>query len=95
MKIALILGSIILPLLMFYTRNRWGVIKRIFNLGAVLSLVIFGDIAALAIYQIIKDNTVFMTAIHAVFLNPYFLITGGYLGVYSIYLLMLLGRKEW
>src|SRR5699024_3721022 len=94
-KIVLIVGSIILPLLMVYIQYRWRRICTFFNILMVLSVIIFGDIAALSIHQIIKDSTVFMTAIHAVFLDPLFLVAGAYIGVYTIYRLMLLSRKEW
>jgi len=60
----------------------------------VLSVIVFGNIAAISIYQIIRDNEVFMTAIHAVFLNPAFLISGAYIGIYTIYRLMLLVKEE-
>jgi hypothetical protein len=66
----------------------------IFNITAVISTLIFGNIAATSIYQILIDNAVFMTTIHGIFLNPYFLITGGYLGVFIIYRLMVLTWDE-
>lgn len=66
----------------------------IFNIIAVISILIFGNIAATSIYQILIDNAVFMTTIHGVFLNPSFLITGGYLGVFIIYRLMVLTWDE-
>lgn len=66
----------------------------IFNIIAVISTLIFGNIAATSIYQILIDNAVFMTAIHGIFLNPYFLIAGGYLGVFIIYRLMVLTWDE-
>lgn len=66
----------------------------IFNTIALISAVIFGNIAATSIYQVIIDNTIFMTEIHAIFLNPFFLITGAYLGVYIIYRLIMITLKE-
>ena len=66
----------------------------IFNIIAVISTLIFGNIAATSIYQILIDNAVFMTTIHGIFLNPYFLIAGGYLGVFIIYRLMVLTWDE-
>lgn len=95
MKIALIVGSIILPLFMFYVQHRWKKLHRLFDLLMLISTLILGNIASLSIYQIIQDHTVFMTAIHAVFLNPFFLITGAYIGVYTLYRLMFLGKKEY
>lgn len=94
MKIFIILGSIVIPLVMVAIQKYWLKCRIYFNVVSVLSAFIFGDIAALAVYEIIKDNTVFMTNIHAVFLNPLFLITGAYLGVYILYRLMLVLFEE-
>ncbi|RDW20389.1 transposase [Oceanobacillus arenosus] len=79
---------------MFFLQKLWIKSRIIFNLGAIVSILIFGNIASLAIYEIIKDKTVFMTNIHAIFLNPFFLITGGYLGIYIIYRLIIIYIKE-
>ncbi|ASK61213.1 transposase [Virgibacillus phasianinus] len=94
MRIFLIAGSIILPLVMFFLQKYRIKFRLIFNLGAILSTLVFGNIASLSIYQIIKDNTVLMTNIHAVFLNPFFLITGSYIGIYILYLLLLVTAGE-
>ena len=68
---------------MFFLQKSWMKFRMLFNLSAIVSTIIFGNIASLAIYEIIKDKTVFMTNIHAIFLNP-FLTTGGYLGIYTL-----------
>lgn len=94
MKFIIISGSIILPLVMIYIYNHWQKIYTLLNILMILSVIIFGNIAALSIYQIIKNGEVFMTAIHAVFLNPIFLITGAYIGIYTIHQLMLLLLKD-
>lgn len=93
-KIMMIAGSIILPLIMFYSQKYLVRLRLIFNLAAIIALLVFGNIATLSIYKIIKDNTVFMTAIHAVFLNPFFLIAGSYIGIYILYGLLLLTMEE-
>ncbi|MEN1970496.1 transposase [Lentibacillus sp. N15] len=90
----LIAGSIILPLLMFYTQQIWPRLRFIYNLVSIVAVLVFGNIASLSIYQIIIDKTVFMTAIHAIFLNPFFLIAGSYIGVYILYRLLLLSLEE-
>lgn len=69
--------------------------RSVFNLLMVICVIISGDIAAISLYQIIRDNAVFMTRIHGLFLNPLFMATGAYVGLYTIYRLMLLSRKEW
>lgn len=89
MKILLVLGSIVIPIVMFILRKKWGKLHLTFNLLAIISALIFGNIASISIYNILVDNTVFMTKIHAIFLNPFFLITGSYLGVYILYLLLI------
>ncbi|GHI00976.1 transposase [Neobacillus kokaensis] len=89
MKILLILGSIVIPILMIVLQRKWKKLQTFYHFAAILSALIFGNIAALAILEIIKDHTVFMTNIHGVFLNPYFLFTGAYLGVYLLYTLVL------
>lgn len=90
MKILLVSGSVILPLLMFYLEKKTLRLRNIYNFIAILAILVFGNIASLSIYNIIKNERVFMTDIHAIFLNPFFLISGAYLGVYIIYRLLLL-----
>lgn len=51
---------------------------------AVVALFLFMAISAAGIVQTIADDTVFMTAIHALFLNPVFLAAGGYIFVYTL-----------
>ncbi|TFJ91963.1 transposase [Lentibacillus salicampi] len=85
MKLFLVAGSIVLSVVMYLTQNHWYRLRFIFNVAAVICALIFGNITSLSIYQIIKDGTVMMTAIHAVFLNPLFLMTGSFLGLYMIY----------
>ncbi|MEC0094171.1 transposase [Paenibacillus macquariensis] len=94
MKILIILGSILIPIAMLVIQKNWMKWRILFNVVSVVSACIFGDIATLAIYEIIKDNTVFMTNIHAIFLNPLFLVTGSYLGIYFLYRLILVAVKE-
>lgn len=89
MRIFIISGSIILPLIMFYLQRLWPKCHLLYQIVAIISLLVFGNIAALAIYKVIIDNTVFMTKIHAIFLNPFFLITGAYLGVFIVYTMIL------
>ncbi|MGX2959361.1 transposase [Peribacillus sp. JNUCC 23] len=94
MKILLVVSSIAFPIIMVFLQNHRKIFRIIFNIIAVISTSIFGNIAATSIYQILIDNAVFMTTIHGIFLNPYFLITGSYLGVFIIYRLMVLTLDE-
>ena len=94
MKTFIIISSIIVPALMAYASAKSKIAKTLFNSLAVIATLIFGNISAISIYQIIIDDTVFMTEIHAIFLNPFFLITGAYLGSYLIYRLIVLTLEE-
>ena len=89
MKFLLISSSIGVPLLMVLLQKMWLKLRLFFNVAAILSALVFGNISSLAIYGIIRDKTVFMTNIHGIFLNPLFLLTGSYLGVYFIYRMVL------
>ncbi|GIO19372.1 hypothetical protein J18TS1_24720 [Oceanobacillus oncorhynchi subsp. incaldanensis] len=88
MNVFLVLISILIPLAMYFLRKKWDKLHFIFNLITLVSTLVFGNIVSVSIYQIIKDKTVFMTNIHAIFLNPFFLIAGAYLGIYIIYQLL-------
>lgn len=94
MKVLLILASIILPIAMFILQKIWLKARFVFNSIAIISMLTFGNIASLSIYEILKDKTVFMTNIHSVFLNPLFLVTGGYLGIYLLYRLIILSLEN-
>ncbi len=94
MKFLIVFGSIVVPIAMLMIQWKWIKWRIVFNVASVLSTLILGNISALAIYEILRDNTVFMTSIHAIFLNPMFLLTGAYLGVYLVYRLMLMTYEE-
>ncbi len=92
--VIIVVATIVLPILMLYLKNRSKKFQIVFNAIAAISAVIFGVIAAVSIQQILIDGTVFMTAIHSVFLNPFFLITGAYIGLFAIYRLLVLTLDE-
>ena len=94
MKILLVIASISFPIIMFYLQNKNMKFQIIFNIIAVISAIVFGNIASTSIFQILIDNAVFMTAIHGIFLNSFFLITGAYLGVFIVYRLLILTMDE-
>ncbi len=94
MTAILVLASILLPLAMFYLCKKWAMLHVVFHVTALVSTLIFGNIAAVAVYQIIRDQTVFMTNIHAIFLNPFFLISSAYFGLYIIYQLLNVTMKR-
>ena len=94
MKLLLVLSIIIVPGVMLYLARKNKQVKTAFNGLAVVSTIIFGSIASTAIYQVIADNTVFMTTIHALFLNKVFIISGAYMGLFIIYRLVILTLEE-
>ncbi|WP_256757807.1 transposase [Cohnella sp. WQ 127256] len=93
MSIIIILSSIVIPLMMAYVQGRWVHFQYAFHVASIVAALIFGNIAAVSVYQIIRDHVVFMTTIHAVLLNPFFLVSGAYLGMFLIYQLLLLTMK--
>ncbi|MFJ7700491.1 transposase [Lysinibacillus fusiformis] len=84
MNVFIMVTIIVLPSLMVYLQQKSDKMRLIFNALGVVSAILFGYIAATSITQIILEDVVFMTTIHAVFLNPIFLITGAYLGLFFI-----------
>ncbi|WP_407869290.1 transposase [Paenibacillus sp. P36] len=87
MSIMIILILLLIPACMLV--GSWMFIScRIwFHILAMVSAYVFGIISALAVNDILRDDTVFMTNIHGVFNNQLFLLSGGYLGCYGIYLM--------
>ncbi|MFA1736187.1 transposase [Lysinibacillus fusiformis] len=75
---------IVIPALIVYLKQKSDKMRLVFNALGVVSAILFGYIAATSITQIILEDVVFMTTIHAVFLNPIFLLTGAYLGLFFI-----------
>lgn len=94
MKALLVISTIVVPLVMLYVVQKSTKVKILFNGLALLATIVFGGITATSIYQIIVDDAVFMTSIHALFLNEVFLAAGAYVGVFVIYRLMLLTWEE-
>ncbi|MGD2196871.1 transposase [Lysinibacillus fusiformis] len=84
MNVFIIVTIIVIPALMVYLQQKSDKMRLVFNALGVVSAILFGYIAATSITQIILEDAVFMTTIHAVFLNPIFLLTGAYLGLFFI-----------
>lgn len=90
MNIFITIVIIILPNLMLLLHSKNKKFRVLFHVIALLAMLLFFIIASLSVYQIIKDNTVLMTNIHLIFLNPLFLLSSFYLGIYTLYLLLVL-----
>lgn len=88
MKFVLIAATVIVPLGMYYLEQKQSRIKTLYHVIAFIFLIIFSNIVVIKVYEIIVNGVVFTMEIHGLFLNPLFLISGAYLGVYVIYLLL-------
>ncbi|PFE27234.1 hypothetical protein CN279_10275 [Bacillus anthracis] len=58
------------------------------HISAYLALYVLGTIISIHIYDVLIRDLVFMTSIHGILLNPFFLLSGAYIGIYTLYLLL-------
>lgn len=89
MKLVIWLTALMIPVAMAFMGYYWRSAHVMMAAAASLSAYVVGGILGTTIYDVIRNDTVFMTEVHKVFLNPFFLITGAYLGVYLLYGLLL------
>jgi hypothetical protein len=78
-----VLSTILLPLLMFALRRRpyaWG-----FDLLGAVAALTANLSAGLHTLEIKLEGTEFTTHIHEVFMDPFFLASVAYLGLYAVY----------
>ncbi|WDU81446.1 transposase [Lysinibacillus sp. G01H] len=94
MTFFMLTATIGIPSLMVYLQHKWASFRFLFNILGVIAAILFSTIASTAITNIILEDVVFMTTIHAVFLNPVFLITGAYVGLYLIYRFIMITIHE-
>lgn len=90
MKFMLIAATVIVPLSMYLLEQKQAKIKTLYHFIAFIALITFANIVVMKVYGIIVNGDVYTMKIHGLFLNPMFLASGAYLGVYLIYLLLLL-----
>ncbi|WP_442603394.1 transposase [Paenibacillus sp. KN14-4R] len=88
MVIAISLGALIVPFIMQMTARRYRFCRQLYAWLGFLFLWLVSIIAANGVYEVVRDQTVFMTNIHGLFLNPWFLISSAYTGMYALYLCM-------
>lgn len=79
---------VIVPIGMILIVRRFILIEKLFSFIANLSFLMVASIISFAIYQIIVEQTVFMTSIHGIFLNPFLLVCGAYLLLFTMYKLL-------
>lgn len=94
MSIIMVVLSILIPISMLISAWLFTMCRVIYHVLAVGCTYVFGIVSMLAIYEILRDETVFMTNIHGIFQNELFLLSGAYLGCYGIYTLLRWTLKE-
>ncbi|MDQ0901578.1 MULTISPECIES: transposase [unclassified Paenibacillus] len=94
MSIIIVVLSILIPISMLISAWLFTMCRIIYHMLAVGCAYVFGIISVLAIYEILRDETVFMTNIHGIFQNVLFLLSGAFLGCYGIYTLLRWTLKE-
>ncbi|MEC0247627.1 hypothetical protein P4H65_17695 [Paenibacillus chitinolyticus] len=88
----LVWGTVVaVPWLLVWLQNKVTGAKFIIDVLAYAALVLFSGIAGITVAEILVNNTVFMTSVHKVFLNPFFLASGGWLGLYALQRLIVEG----
>lgn len=63
-------------------------IRIALHISAYIALYVLGTIISINIYDVLIQDLVFMTCIHGILLNPFFLIAGAYIGIYTLYLVL-------
>jgi hypothetical protein len=86
-KLLIICAPIIVSVVLYFI-TRYIKIKLLLDIISYIALYTFGCILSLSICDVLQKDAVFMTTIHKVLLNSYFLSAGAYLGVYLLYLLL-------
>ncbi|HFK1683588.1 TPA: hypothetical protein ACGXND_003475 [Bacillus tropicus] len=72
----------------FYWLAKHPTTRVALHISAYLTLYVLGTIISIHIYDVLMQDLVFMTSIHGILLNPFFLISGAYIGIYTLYLLL-------
>ncbi|MGE6228010.1 hypothetical protein [Paenibacillus chitinolyticus] len=82
---------VVVPWLLVWLQNKVAGAKFVIDIASYAALVLFSGIAGVTVGEILVNNTVFMTSVHKVFLNPVFLVSGGWLGLYALQRLIVVG----
>lgn len=88
LSVIVVVSVVILPLLLLSVQGMSKGMRLVTDAFAVLCAIVAGAIVAMAVYEVRRDGTVFMTNFHKIFNNDLFLIASGYLGIYGIALLV-------
>ncbi|PQZ54013.1 MULTISPECIES: hypothetical protein [Bacillus] len=87
MKLLMGILPIVLSII-FYLLAIHPKIRIALHISAYIALYVLGTIISINIYDVLIQGLVFMTSIHGVLLNPFFLIAGAYIGIYTLYLVL-------
>ncbi|SDN60473.1 hypothetical protein SAMN04487897_103313 [Paenibacillus sp. yr247] len=94
MSIIITIFILLIPPCMLISAWLFAAFRVVYHALAVGCAYLFGIISALAVYETLRDETVFMTNIHGIFKNDLFLFSGAYLGCYGIYLILFWMLRE-
>ncbi|TCZ80093.1 hypothetical protein E0485_04340 [Paenibacillus albiflavus] len=84
MEIIVGISVVILPFIVLFLYRLLGKWRFIIDVVAAVAAMSFAIVSTVAVYQIRRDGTIFMTNIHRLFDNYIFLISGAYLGMYGL-----------
>ncbi|MEK7016916.1 MULTISPECIES: hypothetical protein [Bacillus] len=85
----LLIGALPIALsITFYLLALHPKIRIVLHISAYLALYVLGTIISINIYDVLMQGLVFMTSIHGILLNPFFLLAGAYIGIYTLYLIL-------
>ncbi|HDR7783162.1 MULTISPECIES: hypothetical protein [Bacillus] len=85
----LLIGTLPIVLsFIFYWLTKHPTIRVALHISAYVALYVLGTIISINIYDVLIQDLVFMTSIHGILLNPFFLISGAYIGIYSLHLIL-------
>ncbi|CUB09823.1 hypothetical protein BN2127_JRS1_01608 [Bacillus cereus] len=85
----LLIGTLPIVLsFIFYWLGKHSTVRVVLHISAYFALYVLGTIISIHIYDVLMQDLVFMTSIHGILLNPFFLISGAYIGIYALYLLL-------
>lgn len=87
MKLLIVTLPVVLSFI-FYLLAKHPTFRIALHISAYLALYVLGTVTSIYIYDVLIQDLVFMTNIHAILLNPFFLITGAYIGIYTLHLLL-------
>lgn len=84
MTIMIAIGLAVFSIAAAIAGGKYEKVRRGLDGLACLAAFVFFVVTASAVMKTLLDDTVFMTEVHSVLLNPSFLISGAYLGPYGV-----------